>query len=104
MVNELEPNRKIFPNHLQCILHGALMGVSSLWLVHTNDSKTSLPFVTKDNVFFEFKSFLKLDHFAYKLTQTKSLIIKQKFAITKFKMVEEKTRKLDCNNLHFTLF
>jgi hypothetical protein len=67
------------------------MGVSSLWLVHTNDSKTSLPFVTKYNVFFELKS-MKLNHFAYKLAQTKSPIIKQKFAITKFKMVGKKPK------------
>jgi len=28
---ELEPNRKLFPDHLSFILHGALMGAGSLW-------------------------------------------------------------------------
>ncbi len=28
---ELEPNRKLFPDHLSSILHGALVGAGSLW-------------------------------------------------------------------------
>jgi len=30
---ELEPNRKLFHDHSPSILHGALVGASSLWLL-----------------------------------------------------------------------
>jgi len=32
MVTELEPNRKLSPDHLPFILNGAMMGAGSLWL------------------------------------------------------------------------
>jgi hypothetical protein len=32
---ELEPNRKLFPDHLPFIFHGALVGAGSQALVHS---------------------------------------------------------------------
>jgi len=32
---ELEHNRKLFPDHLSSILHGALVGADSLWPTYT---------------------------------------------------------------------
>jgi hypothetical protein len=31
LARELEPNRKLFSDHLSSILHGALVGAGSLW-------------------------------------------------------------------------
>ncbi len=39
---ELEPNRKLFSDHLSFILHGALVAAGSLWpdFVHKKPSQT----------------------------------------------------------------
>jgi len=31
LAKELKPNRKLFPDHLPSILHGALVGAGALW-------------------------------------------------------------------------
>jgi len=31
LVMELKPNRKLFPDHLPSIFHGALVGAGSMW-------------------------------------------------------------------------
>jgi len=40
---ELEPNRKLFPDHLPFILQGALVGAGSLWVNHIFNPLSSIP-------------------------------------------------------------
>ncbi len=68
------------------------------------DLKTNLLDVTKGNGFSKLKGFLKVhNHFACKPTQFTFPIKRQHFGIQKFKTIKGE-RKLQQNNLHFTLF
>jgi hypothetical protein len=67
----------------------------------TSDLNTNLPTIKKDDSFSKWKSFLKHDHFACKLTHINYLIIKQIFAMKKLKTIAQEKEK---NNLYIILF
>jgi hypothetical protein len=56
----------------------------------TNDPRNNLCTITKDNDFSKLKSFLRHDHFAFKLAPTKFPISWNFFIITRFKTIGEK--------------
>jgi len=43
LVRELKPNKKLFLDHLSFILHGALMGVGTLWPRRQGTTKHEQP-------------------------------------------------------------
>jgi len=61
-----------------------------------NDPNTSLLVITKDNSFFELKSFLKHGHFVCKLAQINSPILRENSSLTLFKIVSKKPNMTTC--------